>query len=187
MLVITSCGQLRSFLARDLEEEDFIIGQLYADEMVKETPVLSQPSVAKPTSRGTNINPLGLEYSATDNVSLYAEVNEWMGVPYKYGGNSKQGVDCSAFVGAVIKKVYGIALHRTANEMLSDVKLVEAKNLQEGDLMFFTNSNGKVSHVGIYLKDGLFAHASTSAGVCVSRTSDKYWSKHFYRGGRLKK
>ena len=186
VLTLVSCGQLRTFMSRDLEEEDFIIGQLYADELVKETPVLSRPAVVKPAPAAPNVNPLGLEYSARDNAALYAEVNGWMGVPYKYGGNDRRGVDCSAFVGAVVKSVYGVTLHRTANEMLRDVELVGTKQLREGDILFFTNSNGKVSHVGIYLKDGLFAHASTSAGVCVSRTDDKYWSKHFYKGGRLK-
>ena len=85
-----------------------------------------------------------------------------------------------------MRQVYNIQLHRTANDMLRDVKLIAKTQLREGDLVFFTNSNGKVSHVGIYLKDGLFAHASTSNGVSVSRLTDTYWSKHFYKGGRLK-
>ena len=89
-------------------------------------------------------------------------------------------------MGTVYKKVYGKTLRRTANDMLRDVELIGKSQLREGDLLFFTNSKGKVSHVGIYLKDGLFAHASTSAGVCVSRTDDSYWSKHFYKGGRVK-
>ena len=187
VMLLSSCSQLRSFMARDLEEEDFFIGQLYADELVKETPVLSKPAVAKPSREASRTNPLGLDYSPRDNADLYAAVNDWMGTPYKYGGTDKRGVDCSAFVGAVVRKVYGVNLHRTSNEMLADVKLIDAKSLREGDLLFFTNSKGKVAHVGIYLKDGLFAHASTSAGVCVSRTDDKYWSKHFYKGGRIKK
>ena len=70
--------------------------------------------------------------------------------------------------------------------MLRDVTLITKDKLAEGDILFFTNSKGKVSHVGIYLKDGLFAHASTTAGVCVSRIDDSYWSRHFYKGGRVK-
>lgn len=189
LVLLTSCESVKSFMARDLEEEDFIIGQLYVDEMVNETPVISTPVKAKP-QRGDSgkecNNALGLKCSDDDNASLYETVNSWLGVPYKYGGTDRSGIDCSAFVGEVYRKVYGVNLSRTANDMLRDVKLIGKSQLREGDILFFTNSKGKVSHVGIYLKDGLFAHASTSAGVCVSRTDDKYWSKHFYKGGRIK-
>ena len=183
ILLLTGCDTLKAFMARDLEEEDFIIGQLYVDEMVNETPVIARP-VDNASSGGSN--PLRLSYSPGDNRQLYEAINSWLGVPYKYGGTDRNGIDCSAFVGTVYKKVYRKTLHRTANEMLRDVELISKSQLREGDLLFFTNSKGKVSHVGIYLKDGLFAHSSTSAGVCVSRTDDTYWSKHFYKGGRVK-
>ena len=188
-LTLTSCESVKSFMARDLEEEDFIIGQLYVDELVNETPVIATPVQARPQRQadGTECsNALGLKCNSDDNATLYETVNSWLGVPYKYGGTDRDGIDCSAFVGTVYKKVYGKSLRRTANDMLRDVELITKGQLREGDLLFFTNSKGKVSHVGIYLKDGLFAHASTSAGVCVSRTDDSYWSKHFYKGGRVK-
>jgi cell wall-associated NlpC family hydrolase len=185
----TSCESVKSFMARDLEEEDFIIGQLYVDELVNETPVIATPVQAKPQRQADGSecnNALGLKCDGKDNAKLYETVNSWLGVPYKYGGTDRSGIDCSAFVGTVYKKVYGKTLSRTANDMLRDVELIGKNQLREGDLLFFTNSKGKVSHVGIYLKDGLFAHASTSAGVCVSRTDDSYWSKHFYKGGRVR-
>jgi lipoprotein Spr len=69
--------------------------------------------------------------------------------------------------------------------MLRDVTPISRTQLVEGDILFFTNSKGKVSHVGIYLREGLFAHASTSNGVSVSRLDDTYWTKHFYKGGRV--
>ena len=188
-LTLTSCESVKSFMARDLEEEDFIIGQLYVDELVNETPVIATPVQARPQRQadGTECNnALGLKCNSDDNATLYETVNSWLGVPYKYGGTDRDGIDCSAFVGTVYKKVYGKSLRRTANDMLRDVELITKGQLREGDLLFFTYSKGKVSHVGIYLKDGLFAHASTSAGVCVSRTDDSYWSKHFYKGGRVK-
>lgn len=191
LLLLTSCESVKTFMARDLEEEDFIIGQLYVDEMVNETPVIASPVEAKPQRKkadGSDCNnALGLKCNDDDNEELYAAVNSWLGVPYKYGGTDRTGIDCSAFVGTVFRQVYGVSLHRTANDMLRDVELVAKNQLREGDILFFTNSKGKVSHVGIYLKDGLFAHASTSAGVCVSRADDSYWSKHFYKGGRVKK
>lgn len=181
--LLTSCDAVRTFMAKDLEEEDFVIGQLYVDELVKETPVIAEPIKGV---KGKNENALGLKYDEGDNAALYEAVNSWLGVPYKYGGSDRSGIDCSAFVGRIYKEVYGVTLHRTTNDMLNDVTLYGKGQLQEGDILFFTNSKGKVSHVGIYLKDGLFAHASTSNGVSVSRVEDTYWSRHFYKGGRVK-
>ena len=184
MASLTGCNALRNFMSRDLEDEDFIIGQLYVDEMVDETPVIAKP-VETPRSSGKN--PLGLSYSPGDNQQLYEAINSWLGVPYKYGGTDHNGIDCSAFVGTIYKQVYGVKLNRTANDMLKNVTPIGKSQLQEGDIVFFKNSKGKVSHVGIYLKDGLFAHASTSNGVSVSRLDNAYWEKHFYKGGRVKK
>lgn len=185
VVLFAGCETIRAFMARDLEEEDFVIGQLYVDELVVETPVIAAPVKVEP-AKAKSTNALGLEYSADDNAALYEAINSWLGVPYRYGGTDRSGIDCSAFVGTIYRDVYGVALHRSSNEMLADVKLVSRDKLREGDILFFTNSKGKVSHVGIYLKDGLFAHASTSNGVSVSRVDDTYWSNHFYKGGRVK-
>lgn len=182
-MMLTGCDTLKGFMSRDLEEEDFIIGQLFVDEMVDEVPV-----IAKRVEKSSKTkNALGLEYSASDNNALYEAINSWLGVPYKYGGTDRNGIDCSAFVGTIYKQVYGVTLNRTANDMLRNVTLIAKSKLREGDIVFFTNRNGKVSHVGIYLKEGLFAHASTSNGVSVSRLDDTYWQKHFYKGGQVKK
>lgn len=188
-MMLTGCESLKTFMARDLEDEDFIIGQLYVDEHVDEVPVISTPVKPKATGQADGSecsNALGLKCTGDDNAALYEAVNSWLGVPYKYGGIDRSGIDCSAFVGRIFKDVYGKTLSRTANDMLRDVELIGRNQLREGDILFFTNSKGKVSHVGIYLKDNLFAHSSTSAGVCVSSVDDNYWSKHFYKGGRVK-
>ena len=184
LFVLTGCDALKGFMSRDLEDEDFIIGQLYVDERVDETPVIAHRVEKSEVGKGKNA--LGLEYSAGDNKALYEAVNSWLGVPYKYGGTDRNGIDCSAFVGTIYKQVYGVVLNRTANDMLRNVSLISKSHLREGDIVFFTNSKGKVSHVGIYLKNDLFAHASTSNGVSVSRLTDTYWQKHFYKGGRVK-
>ena len=184
ILLLTGCDTLKAFMSRDLEEEDFIIGQPYVDEMVNETPVIARPV---DNAAGGGSNPLVLSYSPGDNRQLYEAINSWLGVPYKYGGTDRNGIDCSAFVGVIYKQVYGISLNRTANDMTRNVTFIAKSQLREGDLVFFNNSKGKVSHVGIYLKEGLFAHASTSNGVSVSRLDNTYWQKHFYKGGRVKK
>lgn len=178
-----SCESVKAFLAKDLEEEDFSMGELYVDEYVKEVPYV--PVVSDEARQKGNVNPLGLERQQGDNDQLYAAIQEWMGTPYKYGGTTKAGIDCSAFVGHIVRQVYKINLHRVANDMLQDVTPVDKESLREGDLVFFHNSKGRVSHVGIYLRDGLFAHASTSRGVILSRLDDSYWSKHYHQAGRL--
>lgn len=183
MALFQSCESVKAFLAKDLEEEDFSMGELYVDEYVKEVPYV--PVASEEARRSGNVNALGMDRKENDNEQLYNAIQEWMGTPYKYGGTTKAGVDCSAFVGNIVRQVYKINLHRVANDMLQDVTVVSKDELREGDLVFFTNSKGRVSHVGIFLRDGMFAHSSTSRGVIISRLSDTYWNKHFHQGGRL--
>lgn len=178
----TSCDTVKHFLSKDLEEEDFSVGELYVDEYVKEVPFVPTPS-AEAKERG-RVNALGIEIADGDNQQLYQAIQTWMGTPYLYGGTDKNGVDCSAFVGNIYLEVYQKRLHRVANDIQQDVTLISKSELREGDIVFFTNSKGRVSHVGIYLKDGMFAHSSTSRGVIISKLDDGYWSKHFYKGGR---
>ena len=162
----TSCESIKRFLNKDLEEEDFSMGELYVDEYVKEVPYVPTPSAE--ARRSGNVNALGIEREPSDNEELYNAIQQWMGTPYRYGGTDKNGVDCSAFVGHIYREVYGVDLHRVSNDMQQDVTLISKSELREGDIVFFTNSKGRVSHVGIYLKNGLFAHSSTSRGVIIS-------------------
>lgn len=186
---MTSCKAIKKFLETDLSDEDYIVGQLYADEYVQETPVTFRNNNSGRSGAGTGSagSSMGIELNDKDNRKLYAAIDSWYGTPYQYGGCSKSGVDCSCFVGKIFKAVYGVTLHRTANDIQQDMyKTVGRNALREGDVVFFTNSNGKVSHVGIYLKDDLFVHSSTSNGVTVSSLENNYWKKHFYKGGRHK-
>lgn len=177
--MVVSCDTVKRIMSNDLEEEDYTVGELYVDEYVKEVPYVA----SEETRRKGNLNALGIERGPNDNEKLYDAIQRWIGTPYRYGGTDKNGVDCSAFVGHIYKEVYNIKLHRVANDIQKDVTLIDKNDLSEGDIVFFTNSKGRVSHVGIYLKEGLFAHSSTSRGVIVSRLNDSYWSKHFYKGG----
>ena len=178
-------------MAKDLEQsdEDWIIGKLYEDEYVKETPY--KPATSPTPLPSGNYNSAAQSLlsirTASDDGALFEALLPWMGTPYKYGGTTKAGVDCSAFVGAVCRTRYKVNLHRTANDIQQDVTFVDRNNLKQGDLLFFTNSNGKVSHVGIYLKDATFVHSSTSNGVSLSRFDSGYWSKRLYRCGRIKR
>ena len=190
LLLFTSCDTLKRFLSRDLEEEDYTVGELYEDEYVEEVPYVPTPREPQTGAEtqgqegGNATTVMGIALGEGNNAKLYEAIAGWIGTPYRYGGTTKEGVDCSAFVGHIYKEVYGLKLHRVADDMRKDFTLVSRSELSEGDVVFFTNSKGRVSHVGIYLKDDLFAHSSTSRGVIVSRLGDKYWSAHFYKGGK---
>lgn len=187
-VMMSSCKAVKNFFNTDLEDEDYIVGQLYADEYVKEKPLRFNPpsgnSGTGNTGAGTRC---GIQLNDKDNRKLYEAIDKWYGTPYLYGGCSTSGVDCSCFVGNIFKSVYGVNLQRSANDIQKDMdKFVKRDALREGDIVFFTNSNGKVSHVGIYLRDDMFVHSSTSNGVIISTLENSYWKNHFYKGGRHK-
>lgn len=131
---------------------------------------------------------LGVDIGLEDNHKLYLEAAEWIGVPYRPGGESKRGTDCSGMTSQIYKKVYHTRLSRSTDEQKEESSKVSRRNLREGDLVFFTSSRSgrKVAHVGIYLKNGKFIHASTSQGVIVSRLDEAYYSKHWISGGRIR-
>ncbi|MFB6257620.1 MAG: C40 family peptidase [Flavobacteriales bacterium] len=126
--------------------------------------------------------------SRIEHLKLYDVVEEWRGTPYRFGGQSKNGVDCSAFVGKVYREVYGKDLPRQVNAIYNacDERFRSKSKLRTGDLVFFDIQKGKkASHAGIYLKNGRFVHASSSSGVVISKLSNPYYQKHFHRGGRI--
>lgn len=122
------------------------------------------------------------------NMKLYAECSLWIGVPYKYGGTSKRGVDCSGLTMNVYKKVYKKKIARSTDDLAKETKKISKNNLYTGDLVFFSTSKkkGKITHVGIYFKDGYFIHASTSRGVVVSNLNEDYYRRNWIRGGRVR-
>ena len=131
---------------------------------------------------------LGFDVEPDDNHQLMIESASWIGTPYQYGGNTRRGTDCSGMVSAIYKQVYQKALHRSSEDIYKhDCHHISQHALKQGDLVFFaTSSSKKVSHVGIYLKDGRFIHASTSRGVIVSGLDEDYYRKRWVKGGRVK-
>jgi lipoprotein Spr len=126
---------------------------------------------------------LGVAPSSITNIDLMREIDDWYGVPYEYGGDSKNGIDCSGFVQMLEMHVYCIQLPRTSGEQYLFCRHINAKDLQEGDLVFFGRKH--VSHVGVYLRNGKFVHASTTDGVMISTLNEPYWQKIFIAGGRI--
>ena len=129
---------------------------------------------------------LGIQLSGNEDRKLVSTIADWIGTPYRYGGCDKRGTDCSCFVRNVIKEVYGVDLHRSSEDMILDVNKVNKEHLRDGDLVFFKINNDKISHVGIYISDNKFAHASKKRGVVINDLNETYYNKYFYSGGRIK-
>jgi lipoprotein Spr len=107
-------------------------------------------------------------------------LESWYGTPYTMGGVDKTGVDCSAFVQSLMLTMYGVNVPRTSQEQYDQCKRISKNKMVEGDLVFFRTQKKKgVSHVGVYLRNNKFVHASTSSGVMISDLGEEYYSKRF--------
>lgn len=112
------------------------------------------------------------------------EAKEFLGIPYRRGGTSKRGLDCSGFARMIYDQLFGIELpHNSIDQFqFAELQKINTQDLQPGDLIFFGNTYKKkkrINHVGVYLSDGQFIHASSSQGVTVSSLDDRYWKKRF--------
>ncbi|MBS1772313.1 MAG: C40 family peptidase [Bacteroidetes bacterium] len=119
------------------------------------------------------------------SVHLYSFIDEWYGVRYRMGGTTKDGVDCSGLAQNLYEKVFGIDLVRTSLDQFKESISVRAdENMEEGDLIFFKTRGKHISHVGIYLMNSFFVHASNS-GVMISSLNEDYWHKRFAGAGYI--
>ncbi|MCW8879339.1 MAG: NlpC/P60 family protein [Kangiellaceae bacterium] len=121
---------------------------------------------------------------AQSQQGLQSFYRRWKGTPYKYGGLSSRGVDCSGFVFLAYKDVFNFSLPRMTRHQLRYGQRIEKSELQAGDLVFFKTSK-KVWHVGIYIGDNRFIHASTSKGVITSNLDNPYWNSKYRVARRI--
>ncbi len=133
---------------------------------------------------------LGIKDNEIENEKLYHTINKWLGVPYLWGGTTKRGVDCSAFVQHVYKDVYGQQLPRTSIEQFylnTKAQFKGQKYLKQGDLVFFRlrHKDKIVSHVGIYLQNGKFLGSNSPRGVEIVDLNDDYWQDKYVASARL--
>ncbi|CAN5807034.1 NlpC/P60 family protein [soil metagenome] len=129
---------------------------------------------------------MGVKENEITNIALYKFIDNWYGAPYKSAGKSKAGVDCSGFVSILEAQVFNKTVSGSSTAIFQSCEVVSEKNLQEGDLVFFKINSDKVSHVGVYLKNRRFVHASTHKGVMINTLDEVYYAKYFFRGGRIK-
>jgi len=127
---------------------------------------------------------LDVPVETIQNKSLYELIDNWWGTPYRLGGTTQNGIDCSAFVQTLMMGVFAMQLPRTAREQKELSSWIPMSDLKEGDLVFF-NTRGSVSHVGVYLHNNKFVHASTSGGVMISDLNETYWSRKLLGAGRV--
>lgn len=133
-------------------------------------------------------NKFGFKLDA-NYLSLFEEINDWLGTKYKYSGQSRNGIDCSGFTNMLYKKVYNKTIDRSSSTQALQLSKVIAKDkLKPGDLVFFaTNRRSKkrITHVGIYLGSGYFAHASTHRGVTINELNEDYYLNRYITGGEI--
>lgn len=130
---------------------------------------------------------LGIPLSPSGNLLLYDTIATWLGTPYRYSGSCEKGIDCSGFVNVLYDRVFGKRIGaRNSAEIYSSVYKLDLSELKEGDLVFFRIYRKRISHVGLFLGNNKFVHASTSKGVIISDLNEPYYRKYFAGAGRLK-
>jgi cell wall-associated NlpC family hydrolase len=164
----------------------------------KNTPVYAKGSESAGTGKGVEISePLQFKYAILLNVpveevtdsKLIETIESWYGTRYRFGGNDRSGIDCSAFAQAFMSSVFNISLPRTSIDQYRQSKRIGKSDLQEGDLVFFATRGGRkstVSHVGVYLRNNKFVHAATSGGVMISDLEEMYYAQHYAGAGRVR-
>lgn len=129
---------------------------------------------------------LGMPVPPAGNLLLYDTIATWLGTPYRFSGNGEQGIDCSGFVNLLYSRVYGKQLGaRNSADIYNSITKLDPDELREGDLVFFRIYRKRISHVGLYLGNHKFVHASTSRGVIISDLNEPYYHKYFAGAGRL--
>lgn len=147
-------------------------------------PARREPGPAPEVVSAPQTTPLKHTTQGTVEQRLRRKVHEWWGTPHRMGGTRRSGVDCSGFVQRIFNDLFNIKLPRSTALQVHTGKVVALDHLRPGDLVFFRPPH-KVRHVGIYLGNAQFAHASTSRGVTISRLDATYWRDAYWTARRF--
>ena len=161
---------------------------VFAEPVFKTSKPVTTPASAVSVEQASSLQfkyalLLDTEVEEMQNIALLQVIDEWYGTRYRLGGTTKDGVDCSSLMQTFFASLYSLTLPRTAREQYNASRRISRAELREGDLVFF-NTVGGISHVGMYLQNNKFVHAS-SGGVTVSDLFDEYWMKKFIGAGRM--
>ena len=156
------------------------------NELPADEPDIDVSSLLATNQNNYNFDVPGFDYT-TIKEKMLMEIIKYLGTPYKYGGNTKNGIDCSAFTQTVYRDVFNIKLERSARLQYTQGEVIsKGDELKYGDLVFFnTRKRVKPGHVGIYIGDNLFAHASSTKGVTISAIDYDYYSRTFMGARRF--
>lgn len=174
-------------LQKDETEQDASAEEGLSDEVTPEDNAIEDFSTARSETKEAAERVEVNEGVSRDNLML--EIINMLGVHYRFGGtNALGGIDCSAFVGTIYSRAVGLRLPRTSNAQFAVGKKIKKEKLLVGDLVFFKTRRRRhmpVSHVGIYVGENLFAHASRKQGVMISSLESRYYTKTYVGARRL--
>ncbi len=160
----------------------------FAFNMPKEFASLGVQSLSQKdvfAEKADYIKPNASHESSNIKSAILAQFSNWKGTRYSWGGTTHNGVDCSALMQHIFSDSFHKALPRTTGQQIQNGQQVSKDKLQPGDLVFFRTSPGK-RHVGVYVGDNQFIHASTSQGVTISSLANSYWVEHYETARHLK-
>lgn len=158
-------------------------GASSGDENTTQQEQPQQSSKESQSQRTDRPDPVPVLRTNAVRAQLEQAADGWYGVPYKWGGTTKDGVDCSALVQNVYKGAFGRELPRVTDEQVQTGTRIPRSKLRPGDLVFF-RPNNEYNHVGIYLGEGTFVHASSSKGVRKSPVEKDYWDDAYWTSRR---
>jgi probable lipoprotein NlpC len=130
---------------------------------------------------------LNVPKDSIKNIKLYTLIEQYSATPYKYGGNDPSGVDCSGFSSVIEKQVYGLTIPRSTGEQAKAIQSKNISDLKEGDLVFLKLGGTAINHVGVYLQNGFFVHATSNLGIVLDNLSDPDTQQRFVSAGSVTK
>jgi hypothetical protein len=217
VIFFSSCKSIKNLTAKDNSRNTTSSKQSDNPEFLDDVsvtpgakkPVAKKPATAEPVTKKKKYTPhtgnssfdiekasdLQFKYAPIvdvpveelTNLLLLKNIDHWWGTKYCMGGSTEACTDCSSFTQAIMRDVYGISIPRTSEEQFNSSEPVEINDLREGDLVFFQTSSKNISHVGVYIANNKFAHASVSSGVMISDLDEDYWKQRYRGAGRVMK
>lgn len=155
-----------------------IVATAATPEQIQATAATQVQAITAPSVKTSTLSG---ESHHVANQKINKVYRQWAGTRYRMGGTGSGGIDCSAFVQKAMSGAFGLDLPRSTSEQRYEGHSISKSDLRPGDLVFFRKNH----HVGVYIGNGLFVHASTSQGVTTSSLSESYWARNYTQSRRV--